>query len=265
MKVAVSSTGKNLESEVSEVFGRCPYFLIIELKNGNEKSSVTKVLDNAAAKQKGGSGVSAAQTVAAEGVEAVVAGNFGPRALDAFKQFEIAAYKGKGRVEKALSDLANGKLEDASGIVMKEKENGKEEENGKESVKEKSDAVLVGGRVKIAVPTDGFKGLKERVAEHFGRCETYTIIDENGRLMEVIRNMSEHAGGKGLPPEFLKKQNVSVLLCKDLGPRALELCKRLGIKVFVSNAVTVEKIFEAMKNGGAKKAGLEDVCEEHKS
>ena len=234
VKIAVCCKGKNVKAQVSEVFGRSPFFAIAEVKNGKTES--VKFLDNAAAQQKGATGVSAAQAVAEEGVESVVAGNFGPRALEVFKQLEIAVYTGSGTVETVLSDFARGKLGDASS-----------------------------GRVKIAVPTNGFNGLKERVADHFGRCETYTFMDENGRVLNVVRNESEHAGGVGLPPEFLKKHGVSVLLCKDLGPRALELCKKLGIKVLVSSAPTVEKIFEEMKLGKAKKAGSEDVCEEHKS
>jgi len=33
MKIAISSAGKNLESKVTEVFGRCPYFLVVEIDN----------------------------------------------------------------------------------------------------------------------------------------------------------------------------------------------------------------------------------------
>ena len=33
--------------------------------------------------------------------------------------------------------------------------------------------------MKIAVPTMGEKGLEESIADHFGRCPTYTILDEN--------------------------------------------------------------------------------------
>jgi len=54
------------------------------------------------------------------------------------------------------------------------------------------------------------------------------------------------------------------LLCKDLGPRALILCKELGIEIYVRQAETVKEIFEMWKNDKIKKAGAEDVCEEHK-
>lgn len=116
----------------------------------------------------------------------------------------------------------------------------------------------------IAVPTNGKKGLDERVAEHFGRCETYTLLDENGKLAEVIDNTSEHMGGTGLPPELLKEKGVDVLLCRGFGPRALNMFREIGIDAFVCQAETVKDIFELWKSRKLEKAGPEDICEEHR-
>jgi predicted Fe-Mo cluster-binding NifX family protein len=118
--------------------------------------------------------------------------------------------------------------------------------------------------MKIVVPTNSKKGLEDTVAEHFGSCLTYTFLDEKGEVVEIIDNTSEHMGGKGLPPELMKKHGADILLCKDLGPRALDLCSQLGIDVYVNQAETVKEIFEIWKNNKIKKAGTEDVCEEHK-
>jgi len=54
------------------------------------------------------------------------------------------------------------------------------------------------------------------------------------------------------------------LLCKDLGPRALNLCQKLGIEVYVCGAETVREIFEMWENNKLKKASVEDVCEQHR-
>jgi len=118
--------------------------------------------------------------------------------------------------------------------------------------------------MKIVIPTDNKKGLNDIVAEHFGRCNTYTFLDEKGKVIEIIDNTSEHMGGSGLPPELMKKHGANVLLCKGLGPRALQLCKQLGIDVYVYQAKTVKEIFELWKNNKIKRASFEDVCEEHK-
>jgi predicted Fe-Mo cluster-binding NifX family protein len=118
--------------------------------------------------------------------------------------------------------------------------------------------------MKIVIPTNNKKGLNDKVADHFGRCLTYTFLNEKGRVVEIIDNISEHMGGNGLPPELMKKHGANILLCKDLGPRALNLCQELGIEVYVCQAETVKEIFEMWKNNKLKKAGAEDVCEQHK-
>ena len=118
--------------------------------------------------------------------------------------------------------------------------------------------------IKIVIPTNDNKGLDDNVAEHFGRCNTYTFLDEKGKVVEIIDNTSEHMGGIGLPPELMKKHGANVLLCGDLGPRAIDLCKELGIEVYVDQAETVKKIFEMWENKKMKRAGIDNICKEHK-
>jgi predicted Fe-Mo cluster-binding NifX family protein len=119
--------------------------------------------------------------------------------------------------------------------------------------------------MKIVIPTNNKKGLDDKIAEHFGRCLTYTFLNEKGEVIEIIDNTSEHMGGAGLPPELMKKHGADVLLCKGLGPRAINLCKELGIDIYVYQTETVRDIFELWQNKKLKKAGAENVCEEHKT
>lgn len=118
--------------------------------------------------------------------------------------------------------------------------------------------------MKIVIPTDGEKGLDECVSTHFGRCETFTFLDENGKLLRIIDNTSEHMGGTGVPPELMKQHGANVLLCKGLGSRALEMCSEFEIDVYVCQAKTVKEIFEKWKYGNLDKANSEDACKEHR-
>jgi len=77
--------------------------------------------------------------------------------------------------------------------------------------------------MKIVIPTNDKKGLDDNIAEHFGRCSTYTFLNERGEVTEIIDNTSEHMGGTGLPPEIMKRHEANVLLCRDIGPRAIDL------------------------------------------
>ena len=114
--------------------------------------------------------------------------------------------------------------------------------------------------MRIVIPTNDKKGLDSAVAEHFGRCRTYIFLDDKGNVIKVIDNTSEHMGGSGLPPELMKKHGADVLLCKDLGMRALKLCQELEIDVYTSNAETSKEIYNQWKENKITKATSEDVC-----
>jgi predicted Fe-Mo cluster-binding NifX family protein len=109
MKIAVSSTGKTLEDNVSGVFGRCEYFIIAEIED--KKIIKTDVIENTSIKQLGGAGISAAQLVADKGANVVIAGNIGPRAMEVFNQVNIYVYTTTGIVKEVLEDFVKNELD----------------------------------------------------------------------------------------------------------------------------------------------------------
>lgn len=113
----------------------------------------------------------------------------------------------------------------------------------------------------IAIPTEGNKGLEDTVALHFGRCRTYALFDEEGKLIKRIDNIAEHSDGTLLPPQLLKQHGVDILLCRELGTRALKLCEEIGIDVYVHPSDKVKDLFNLWKDGKTKKASFDDVCD----
>ena len=109
MKIAVGSTGKGPNSKVSEVFARCPWFIIAEIEN--DRVQKIESVENMSANQLGQAGISAAQLMAERDVKTVIVKNIGPRASDALKQFNIVIYYGDGVVKNVLQEFADGKLE----------------------------------------------------------------------------------------------------------------------------------------------------------
>ena len=109
MKVAVSSTGKDLNSNVSNVFGRCPYFVIAEIEK--KKIVNVEVIENTSYAQMSGAGISTAQAIAEKDVKAVITGNVGPRASDVLRQFKIEVYSGSGTIKEVLQKFIENKLE----------------------------------------------------------------------------------------------------------------------------------------------------------
>ena len=110
MKIAISSTGETLESQVDARFGRCPYFLIAEIENKEIKN--VKAIENTAVDQMGGAGISAAEIVANEKVDVIITVNMGPRAFSVFGQFEIEIYQGQGKVKDVVQEFIDGKLKE---------------------------------------------------------------------------------------------------------------------------------------------------------
>lgn len=111
MKIAVTSTGDTLDSQVDPRFGRAAYFLIVD----NETLQFEAVLnDNAQAV--GGAGVNAAQFVAQNGATVVLTGNCGPNAGRTLEAADVKLYTGvSGTVKEAVQDFNSGKLTEANG------------------------------------------------------------------------------------------------------------------------------------------------------
>lgn len=113
MKIAIASNGKNLDSEVDPRFGRCASFLLVDSQSGE-----FEVLTNEADRLARGAGVSAAQLVANKGVGAVMAGNFGPKAVAVLSQAGVDLIPVSGKTAReALDEFKAGKLKPATGPV----------------------------------------------------------------------------------------------------------------------------------------------------
>lgn len=109
-KIAIASNGKTLKSQVDPRFGRCFYFLIVD-----SETEEFKVLTNTADSMPRGAGVSAAQLVVDQKVEAVIAGNFGPKAVNVLSQSGVNILPVSGKtVKEALKDYREGKLKPAT-------------------------------------------------------------------------------------------------------------------------------------------------------
>ena len=113
MKIAISSSENDLDGSVDNKFGRCDYFLIVNVEDKKVKDF--KAIENSAKSQVGGAGVTAGETVAREKVDAVITVNVGPRAFSIFEQFGIKVFRGEGKIRKAIEDFFADNLEELTG------------------------------------------------------------------------------------------------------------------------------------------------------
>lgn len=87
MIIAIASTGEQKTSLIASRFGRCSFFQILDLENPDQ----IEVVDNRGKDTQRGAGVVAAQLIADQRVDKVIAGNFGPNALQALQSVDIQA------------------------------------------------------------------------------------------------------------------------------------------------------------------------------
>ena len=111
MKIAVTSTGKTLESQVDPRFGRAACFIIIDTETMD-----FSVIENSNVAAAGGAGISSAKAVIDTGAEAVLTGNCGPNAERTLSAGKVKLYTGvSGTVTEAVELFKSGDLTDANG------------------------------------------------------------------------------------------------------------------------------------------------------
>ncbi len=106
MRVAISSSGENLNSQLDPRFGRCAYFLVID---PDEMSF--EVFSNENFASGGGAGIQSAQFLASKGVDAVITGNCGPNAVQTLSAAGIELFVAQtGTVKKVIEKFKSGEL-----------------------------------------------------------------------------------------------------------------------------------------------------------
>ena len=106
MKVAVASSGGNLDAQMDPRFGRCGYIVVVDTD-----TMQFEAIENPGPAMGSGAGTSAAQIVGDTGAETVVAGNLGPNAALALNAGGVTMLQASGMtVAEAAQAAAAGEL-----------------------------------------------------------------------------------------------------------------------------------------------------------
>jgi predicted Fe-Mo cluster-binding NifX family protein len=107
MKIAVTSTGTDLDAAVDPRFGRAPYIVIVD-SDSNEFEALDNQENVNALK---GAGIQAAKLVSDKGAEVLLTGFCGPNAFKALRAANIGvANDAAGTVREAVQAYLAGKL-----------------------------------------------------------------------------------------------------------------------------------------------------------
>jgi predicted Fe-Mo cluster-binding NifX family protein len=104
MKVAITSTGNNLESKLDMRFGRCGFFVIYDTETGG-----MEFIPNPNKSVQGGAGPASVQLVASRNVSKIISGEFGIKIkslLDSLK-IQMIVLKDSDKSIREIIDMLN--------------------------------------------------------------------------------------------------------------------------------------------------------------
>ncbi len=111
MKIAFASEeNKGLESMVAQHFGRCPYYVFVDVESNDVKCIETKENPYFDSHKPG----VVPHFIAKENANVIIAGGMGPRAIEWFEKLGVQPITGiNGKVKYALHKYLEGKLSGA--------------------------------------------------------------------------------------------------------------------------------------------------------
>lgn len=116
MKIAVTTTGKDLASPMDERFGRACGFILFDTETGEHEYRDNK--QNLEAAQ--GAGIQSAKTVMDAGASVLITGNVGPKAYAALSAGGVEIFlKSGGTVDDAIVEYRSGSLVKTVGANVK--------------------------------------------------------------------------------------------------------------------------------------------------
>ena len=109
MKIAITSQGKELSSEIDLRFGRAKFLLVVDSETDDFEVYDNELNLNAVQ----GAGIQTGQNIANLGVEAVITGNVGPNAFKTLNAANVKIFLAeKQTVADAIETFKAGKLKE---------------------------------------------------------------------------------------------------------------------------------------------------------
>ncbi|MFC1935448.1 NifB/NifX family molybdenum-iron cluster-binding protein [Chloroflexota bacterium] len=107
MRIAISATGPDLDSEVDPRFGRCQYFIVVD-----PETMEFEAVENTSLAAASGAGIATAQVIANKGVEVVLTGNCGPNAYQTLAAAGVQVVTVvMGKVRDAIEEYKVGRFQ----------------------------------------------------------------------------------------------------------------------------------------------------------
>lgn len=114
--------------------------------------------------------------------------------------------------------------------------------------------------MKITIPTTDSLGLEATVSGHFGRSQFLTTVDTLTEEIHSQANRGHHFGGTVRPAETAANAAPDVIICPNLGQKAVRYFRERGIEVFIGATGTVREVLQAYQDGKLERATAANSC-----
>jgi len=99
------------------------------------------------------------------------------------------------------------------------------------------------------------------VTEHFGHCDYFLVHELNGDKIVGTRIIKNPPHQKGFLPSFLKKQDVDVVICGNIGEMAIKMFEEIDITVLRGVCGRADEIVDQYLKGNLSSSDI--ICREH--
>ena len=227
MKIAISSDGDKLQNKVDQRFGRCKYFLIVNIE-GKEVGTF-EATENQGAIQGHGAGIKAAEQMGELKIDAVITGALGPNATNVLEKLGIKAYSASGIITDVLSEFVNDKLKIITEIAESHVEIKKDEKSNE----------------RIFLPLLDDKGEDSEISSHFGHAPFFGVYDVEKKELKIIENNLSHTDPNKSPIDQIEDAvNPTTIFAKGIGGRAIGIIQEKGLGLKTGDYSTVKEVIE---------------------
>lgn len=209
MKLAISSEGDTLQSNIDPRFGSCKQFLIVEIVDNAVKEVIATV--NEGLNQNHGAGIRAAQQLSGLGVNVVISGNLGPNVSKVLAEAGIKTVYSSDNAKTAIEKFLKNELKEINKLA------------GESSDSEGSS--MDSGEI-ILFPLLEKEGLNSRISEHFGHANFFGAYNFKTQFFEITENHLNHSDSKKTPiDQIIETINPKIIFAKGIGQKAMNVIK----------------------------------------
>ncbi|MBN1385413.1 NifB/NifX family molybdenum-iron cluster-binding protein [Candidatus Woesearchaeota archaeon] len=223
MRIAITCQEDTLDSMIDQRFGRCRYFLIVDIEKG--EITRTEAVLNQGAEQGHGAAIKAGEQMGDLKVEKVLTGQLGPNATTVLGSLGITAYHASGTAKEAIKQLINDELETIS-----------------ETAKPHPDTKKTSDQERILFPLLDNKGMDSEISQHFGHAPFVGLYDAEKKELDIIENDLDHTDPSKSPIDQIEEKfNPTAIFAKDIGGRAVSIIKEKGLALKTGDYKTVKE------------------------